>query len=343
MWRLHLHQHPRIPLDDIKGTHRTAEQIHQQATQDVYQYCRKHGLVQVWAYLWNRWYTPKQWILWARASCDAIPRTKTTMMVESTWAQMKRRDLHQFNRPRLDLLTHVVLVNLLPRVRRKMEYIQKKRRKGRPHPLAKWQETLKRDWQEMSKPDEWRLMSKELVCRKKGVSGQLKPHEKEERLTNIEAEKVRPKGSYHTNIDNMTCSCPSFTLSRWLLCKHLVRQVNEKTGNAPLNNLPFFRALRRNHYPPFYIIPGVHMAMPAEAGACPIDFEGPGDIQETRAQERQVSPVTSRFDHGNKSEPEDSEDRGFERSSPFCSEDEGENSERVSSDLISLISLICQN
>ncbi|KAE9401187.1 hypothetical protein BT96DRAFT_791362, partial [Gymnopus androsaceus JB14] len=182
MWRLHLHQHPRIPLED--GTYLSGPEIHERATRTIYDYCRNHGLAQVWAYFWNRWYTPKQWVLWARASCDAIPRTKTTMMVESTWKHIKRRDLHQFNRPRLDLLTHVVLVNLLPRVRRKMQYIQKQRRKGRPHPLAKWQETLKKDWHEMSNVDEWRLMSKELACRKNVT---LKPQERAEKLANIEA------------------------------------------------------------------------------------------------------------------------------------------------------------
>lgn len=337
MWRLHLHQHPRIPLNDSAGTHLTADEIHSRATKDVYQYCRKHGLAQAWAYFWNRWYTPKQWVLWARASSDAIPRTKTTMMVESTWKQLKRRDLHQFNRPRLDLLTYIVLVNLLPRVRRKMQYILKTHRRGRPHPLAKWQEVLKKEWHEMSKPDEWRLMSKELKCRKLAVSGELNPQEKQQKLTNIELEQVRPKGLYHTSISDMTCSCPSFVISRFLLCKHLVREINEKTNNAPLNNLPFFRNLRRNHYPPYYIIPEVH-TIPV----IPVIPAATGEGNEVN-DEREGSPL---LDHDGQAgsvdkdlEPETSK---MEQSSPFCSDDEGEESERVSFVTQHRASVICQ-
>ncbi|KAJ3830958.1 hypothetical protein F5878DRAFT_516950, partial [Lentinula raphanica] len=234
MWRRHLHQHPSIPLNDTSAvpTHLSADEIHKRATQEVYEYCRKHHLSQAWAYFWNRWYSPKQWVLWARASCDAIPRTKTTMMVESTWRAIKRRDLHQFNRPRLDLLVHVVLTTLLPRIRRKIHYFLGTRRSGRPHPLAKWQENLKSDWENMSKSDEHRSMTKELACLKDKT---LKTSAKAELLADIEAERQRPRGVYHTNLDTMTCSCPSFLISRWLLCKHIVREVNQQTNNLPLH------------------------------------------------------------------------------------------------------------
>ncbi|KAJ3764532.1 hypothetical protein FB446DRAFT_606248, partial [Lentinula raphanica] len=141
-------------------------------------------------------------------------------------------DLHQFNRPRLDLLVHVVLTTLLPRIRRKIHYFLGTRRSGRPHPLAKWQENLKSDWENMSKSDEHRSMTKELVCLKDKT---LKTSAKAELLADIEAERQRPRGVYHTNLDTMTCSCPSFLISRWLLCKHIVREVNQQTNNLPLH------------------------------------------------------------------------------------------------------------
>lgn len=100
---------------------------------------RRMRLTQVWAYLWNQWYNPNQWPLWARSACDAIPRLKTTMVVECTWKQIKRRDLPQFNRPRLDLVTHVLLDTLLPRIRYALEHVQGMRRNGRPQALASWQ------------------------------------------------------------------------------------------------------------------------------------------------------------------------------------------------------------
>ncbi|KIY68663.1 hypothetical protein CYLTODRAFT_252877 [Cylindrobasidium torrendii FP15055 ss-10] len=308
-WRLHLHQHPRIPLNDKTGTHLSADEIHERAVRDIYDYCRKYGLAQVWAYLWNRWYTPKQWVLWARASCDAIPRVKTTMMVESLWRQLKRRDLPQFNRPRLDLLTHVVLVNLLPRVRLKTQYVLGLRRDGRPCPLAKWQEALKRDWEDMSKPDALRSMSKELACLK---DGRLKAQGKAEILADIAAERERPRGQYHTSMEEMTCSCPAYLISRWLLCKHLIRMVNEKLGNAPLNNLPFFRNLRRNHFPPYYSIQGIHKTPAANTQSSKAGSAG------FVARKRMVVVEEDDDEDPSESRPV------YEGSSPFCSDDEAD-------------------
>ncbi|KAJ7448910.1 hypothetical protein FB451DRAFT_1238776 [Mycena latifolia] len=140
MYRTHLHQHPRIPRNDPQEPYISADDIH----------------------LWNRWYTPAQWPLWARASCDAIPRLKTTMVVESMWKHLKRRDLAQFNRPRLDLVTHLVLTSLLPRVKRTLDYVRGLRRIGRPQALAGWQVDAKAEWVDKSRSDEHRRVAKEL-------------------------------------------------------------------------------------------------------------------------------------------------------------------------------------
>ncbi|KAF9023082.1 hypothetical protein BDZ89DRAFT_898233, partial [Hymenopellis radicata] len=221
-FRVHLHQHPSIPINDTAGTMLSSDEIHRRAVQDIYNFCFERDLSQVWAYLWNRWYTPKQWILWARAACDAIPRLKTTMIVESLWRQIKRRDLPQFNRPRLDLVTHVMLKFLLPRINRKVAYLQDHRRLGRPKALAPWQSSFAQDWRSMSKPDELRSMEQELACLK---DTSRKGPARAERLADIEAERDRPRGKYHTSVERWTCSCPSYLISRFLLCKHLVREA----------------------------------------------------------------------------------------------------------------------
>jgi hypothetical protein len=82
-FRIHFHQHPKLPLNDANGTHLDANEIRQGAAKDMYDYCQEHDLAQVWAYMWNRWYTLNQWPLWARSAHPAIPRIKTTMIVES--------------------------------------------------------------------------------------------------------------------------------------------------------------------------------------------------------------------------------------------------------------------
>ncbi|KAJ7773722.1 hypothetical protein DFH07DRAFT_723169, partial [Mycena maculata] len=161
-FRIHFHQHPEIPMEDENGTFLSAEEIHYGAVQDMYQYCFENDLAQVWAYMWNRWYTPKQWCLWARAACDAIPRLKTTMIVESLWKHLKHRDLAQFNRPRLDLVTHLIITNVFPRVSRTLAYVRGQRRIGRPKELAAWQVDIKAMWLDMSRSDDHRLTEKQL-------------------------------------------------------------------------------------------------------------------------------------------------------------------------------------
>ncbi|KIJ31166.1 hypothetical protein M422DRAFT_36329 [Sphaerobolus stellatus SS14] len=84
--------------------------------------------------LWNRWYTPNQWKLWARSANPAIPRIKTTMIVESLWQ-------------------HIVLQHLLPRLRQTLADILNQRRSGRAKPLASWQVDFKADWVFHSKSD----------------------------------------------------------------------------------------------------------------------------------------------------------------------------------------------
>jgi hypothetical protein len=64
-FHIHLHQHPQIPLNDAQNLLLTAQEIHYSAVKDMYNFCFKNDLAQVWAYQWNWWYTPNQWKLWA--------------------------------------------------------------------------------------------------------------------------------------------------------------------------------------------------------------------------------------------------------------------------------------
>ncbi|KAJ7440655.1 hypothetical protein B0H11DRAFT_1750574, partial [Mycena galericulata] len=212
-FRTHFHQHPEIPMGDEEGTFLSAAEIHHGATQDMYQYCFENDLAQVWAYMWNRWYTSKQWCLWARAACKAIPRLKTTMVVESL---LKHRDLAQFNRPRLDLVTHLIITNILPRVARTLAYVRGNRRQGRPKELAAWQVDMKAMWLDMSRSDEHRLTEKQLKCLKSARNTKGRT----ERLEQLEEEETREHGTYHTDVERWTCNCPSFAPNRFLMCKH---------------------------------------------------------------------------------------------------------------------------
>jgi len=93
---IHFHQHAEIPID-AEGTHLTASEIHEAATYYMYSYCKQYDLLQVWAYMWNCWYLPKQWPLWARSAAPRILWLKTTMIIEAQWKVIKHNDLARFN------------------------------------------------------------------------------------------------------------------------------------------------------------------------------------------------------------------------------------------------------
>ncbi|KLO07967.1 hypothetical protein SCHPADRAFT_807249, partial [Schizopora paradoxa] len=232
-FRRHLCMHPLIPVDD-EGTCLSAKEIQQAAVEDMYQYCYKNDLSQAWAYLWNRWYCPKMWPLWARSASPIIARLRTTMLVESLWKDLKRRHLRNFNRPRLDLVTHIVITNLLPGVLNKLDYILDRRRDGRAKPLNSWQKAFKRDWEDMGRTDEHRRVEWELqVLKKKQTATAHNKKDRAQELAWIREDEQRQRGTYYTNIDDWACSCPSFLLSRFLLCKHIVREVNQFFDNQP--------------------------------------------------------------------------------------------------------------
>ncbi len=72
--------HPLIP--GFSNPHPHA--IHEWATKQIYLYCVKHDLQEVWAYLWENWLHPGRWELWARSMyLEMISIIKTTMMVEA--------------------------------------------------------------------------------------------------------------------------------------------------------------------------------------------------------------------------------------------------------------------
>lgn len=69
---------------DIPGMARPdPEGIHAWAVKEMYTFCKRHNLKELWAYLWGNWYRSGRWSLWARSACEEIPRLKTNMICES--------------------------------------------------------------------------------------------------------------------------------------------------------------------------------------------------------------------------------------------------------------------
>ncbi|KIJ52335.1 hypothetical protein M422DRAFT_83352, partial [Sphaerobolus stellatus SS14] len=109
----HHAQHPLLP--ERHGQTRTAEQIYEDAVLEMYTHCTRNRLTEVWAYMWNCWYSPTKWLLWARSAYPtAIPRKRTTMIVEAVWRSMKRISLYLNNRPRIDYVIHIIGMDAIP-------------------------------------------------------------------------------------------------------------------------------------------------------------------------------------------------------------------------------------
>lgn len=139
----HLHQHPLIP--NLTGEYLTSTQIREQAVKEIYDFCKQNSLIRLWVYLWKEWYNDGRWELWARSAHKNISILKTTMFIEGHWKAMKRDFLYKFFRPRLDLVTYIILLKMIPLQRRKFQQILS----GRESP--DWKKEFKAEWKRLSK------------------------------------------------------------------------------------------------------------------------------------------------------------------------------------------------
>ena len=180
----HFNMHSLIP--DQNGTYRSSEGIHRACAAEMYHWCRPRNYFRLWAYFWVNWYQPSQWVLWARSSNPReIPILKTTMILESHWRKVKHDYLHRFNRPRIDIVTWVLLSSVIPDALTRMQVLlERDHRKGR----ASWRKHFKQEWKKLSS----------------------------------RAEDMVANDRYHTDPAKWTCSCPYFLTSRFLICKHII-------------------------------------------------------------------------------------------------------------------------
>ena len=188
----HFCQHPLLP--ERHGQPRSAQQIHRDAVYETYLHCKNNQLREVWGYLWTNWYAADKWKLWACSAYPyAIPRKRTTMVVEAMWCNFKRLVLHSYNRPRVDFATYALVTQALPPYRRKLNRILDDPRKGRASFLNGEQVPIKKAW-----------------------------------LTLLERE---IKGQYETDVLMWTCSCGAQKYHSYLLCKHLVQKLPRPDAN----------------------------------------------------------------------------------------------------------------
>ena len=183
----HFCQHSLLP--ERHGQTRTADEIYRDAVIEMYLHCQRNHLRDVWAYAWVNWYQPKMWPLWARSSYPlAIPRKRTTMLVESLWSNFKQMSMPHHARVSTDLAAYLLVTETIEVYRqRALKHTHWDPRAGLVESTSSEQAEFKAAWK--------RLGSTEI------------------------------KGNYDTNPNSWTCNCGSQKYHSYLLCKHLVQSV----------------------------------------------------------------------------------------------------------------------
>ena len=183
----HFCQHPSFP-ERNEGSCSAAE-IRERAVMEMYQFCWQRGLREVWGYLWNSWYSPSRWKLWARSTSSYISRWRTTMGTENFWKQLKHNHLHHMLRPRLDLLVWILIVKVTPEYIARAEILEDTYRLGCSKPLSSYQKFFKSAWKKLAEM------------------------------------KVSAQNTYITDVTTWTCNCGQQKYQSQHLCKHLVQAV----------------------------------------------------------------------------------------------------------------------
>ncbi|KAJ3779611.1 hypothetical protein GGU10DRAFT_337877, partial [Lentinula aff. detonsa] len=139
----HYCAHPLIP----GYAYPSAEGIRKWAVRQMYTFCFQNNLAALWAYLWENWYRPTRWELWARSVSDTVPILKTTMMVEAHWRRIKHDFLHHFHSPRVDLLAWILITKLVPLYLHRLKEMMVET--GRFRNLASWRKGFKSEWKRL--------------------------------------------------------------------------------------------------------------------------------------------------------------------------------------------------
>jgi len=181
MVKKHANMHPLIPV--AKDTFWSSREIYQTCVKDIYQLCHSHGLCKLWGYLWVNWYNQNDWKLFARSAYSvAMPLARTTMITESHWRVLKYNYKYNYNRPRLDRLTQILVEQLVPDFQLKIIHYNSNR------VFPAWWEAFKKDWSKLARAE-------------------IQPGMDER---------------YHIDVNKWVCSCPAFLNHPYFLCKHLI-------------------------------------------------------------------------------------------------------------------------
>ncbi|KAI0669307.1 hypothetical protein C8Q78DRAFT_992915 [Trametes maxima] len=170
--------HPLLP--ERHGEFRTGNEIYRGAVEEMYRHCKANNLRE----------SRTVETLGCSGYGAAVPRKRTTMIVEALWRQIKGTALHKYNRPPIDMTLHMIVQKALPSYRLKLAEMLHNPRDGRATSLTDSQAAFKHAW---------------------------------ERLIDVPI-----KGDYITDVSRWTCDCGAQKYHTHLLCKHLIKAAGKK-------------------------------------------------------------------------------------------------------------------
>ena len=181
----HFCQHLIFPERHSQGIMQTSQEIRENTVYEMYHFCHARGLREVWGYMWENWYCPKMWKLWARSTSPYLSRLRTTMGVENFWRQLKYNHLHLVACPRLDHLVWILIYKVTPAYFAHTGILDDSYRLGRSKTLTTYQRAFKKAWRKLAA---------------KPISGK----------------------HYETSIKEWKCDCGQQKYQCHHLCKHLI-------------------------------------------------------------------------------------------------------------------------
>lgn len=113
----HLRWHPftHLPIfTEIDMANIEVRQIWKEQVVEMHNVCKTLGESWAWEYLWNHWYRPERYKIWARSVCAQVPIINSNAIVESLWSTLKRRYLRKHSRAKLEFLIDIIMNQYLP-------------------------------------------------------------------------------------------------------------------------------------------------------------------------------------------------------------------------------------
>jgi hypothetical protein len=108
---LHMKFHPltHYSISETPDTVAEMKENWEGQVREMHDKCKELKESWAWEYLWNNWYRPDRWKLWARAVSNWIPISNTNAMVESLWSVFKKKYLARYSRPKLEYMVQVFM------------------------------------------------------------------------------------------------------------------------------------------------------------------------------------------------------------------------------------------